>query len=358
MPRSPEELAAVVDALRRTGDADALVALLAENAPRHQGLTPAAAARARGHALAALAATGLPDRALPIVAEVLRTSTSPPEIAGAAIALRGHPGPPAELADALRAALARLAGADPTIDLASPRASAVPREPTTARAEITRTLGLLAEPQAARAGCCAPPPPPPRSVPDDVTVQDQDGRTEPFAACLAGRPALVTFFYTRCDNPYRCSATISRLAGLQRAVRSSDIVGAVTLLAITYDPDFDLPERLRRYGRDRGVQFDPGTRFLRTVTGFGELRRALDLGVGYGATTVNNHRSEAYVLDGRGTVTKTFLRAQWSDDAVLEALRAARLDRARLSHDDCVGRPDQSWSAAAERVSSAGSSSR
>ena len=324
MPRRPEQLAATVDALRRAGDAAGLVALLAENAPHHQGLPPAGAARARGYALAALARTGLPDHALPIVAEVLRTSTHPHEIAGAAIGLRGHPGPPAELAEALRAALDRLAGADPTIDLASPRATAVPHEPTTARAEVTRTLGLLGDRPAALADCCAhPSPPPARRVPEDVRGQDQDGRTDLFASFLAGRPAFLTFFYTRCDNPYRCSATISRLAGLQRAVRRSDLAGAVTLAAVTYDPDFDLPERLRRYGRDRGVEFDAGIAFLRVLTGFGELRRALDLGVGYGATTVNNHRLEGYVLDARGAVTAAFLRERWDDDAVLQALRNA-----------------------------------
>lgn len=296
---------------------------LAENAPRYRGLSPVQAARARGHALAALAETGLPDSALPILTEVLWTSIQPYEIAGAAIGLRGHPAPPPECAAALRAALDRLRGADPTVDLSSPRATAQPRRPTTATAELTRTLDLLRERARPPAGACCAHPPPVGAVPEDVRLQDQDGHEDALAACLGGRPAFVTFFYTRCDNPYRCSATISRLAGLQRAVRGSDLDGAVTLAAITYDPDFDLPERLLRYGRDRGVDFDGNTRFFRAVAGFAALRDALDLGVGYGGATVNNHRIEAYVLDGSGAVAAAFLREQWSVDDALGALRAA-----------------------------------
>jgi protein SCO1/2 len=297
---------------------------LAENAPRYRGLSPAQAARARGHALAALAETGLPDAALPIVTEVLRTSIQPYEIAGAAIGLRGHPAPPQECTAALRAALDRLRGADPTIDLSSPRATAQPRRPTTATAELTRTLDLLRDrPHPPAGACCAPSPSPVRAVPEDVRLQDQHGHEDALAACLGGRPALVTFSYTRCDNPYRCSATIARLARLQRAVRGSDLDGTVTLAAITYDPDFDRPEQLRRYGRDRGVDFDGDTRFFRAVTGFAELRDALDLGVGYGSATVNNHRIEAYVLDAGGAVAAAFLHEQWSVDDALRALRAA-----------------------------------
>jgi cytochrome oxidase Cu insertion factor (SCO1/SenC/PrrC family) len=310
MPRSAE---AAVDRLRRAGDAAGLVALLAESAPQYRGLSPAQATRARGYALAALAATGMPDTALPIVREVLLTSGAPYEIAGAAAALRGHPGPPDDLVAALRAAVDRLRGADPTIDLSSSHRA----QQTTATAELTRTLDLLrARPPA---GCCSHrAEAPARTVPGEIRLQDQDGHL----ATVAGRPAFLTFFYTRCDNPYRCSATISRLAGLQQAVRRSELDGAVTLTAITYDPDFDLPERLRRYGRDRGLDVDAHTRLCRVVTGFAELRAALDLGVGYGGATVNNHRIEAYVLDGAGAVTTAFLREQWSVDDALAALRA------------------------------------
>ncbi len=297
---------------------------LGENAPKYGGLSPVQAARARGAELAACAETGLPDAALPIVNEVLWTSIQPYEIAGAAIGLRGHPAPPPECTAALRAALDRLRGADPPIDLSSPATTA---QPTTATAELTRTLDLLrARARPPADGCCTPTPTPPqptRAVPEDVRLEDQHGHEDGFAACLGGRPAFVTFFYTRCDNPYRCSATISRLAALQRAVRGSDLDGAVTLAAITYDPDFDLPERLRRYGRDRGVDFDAHTRFFRAVAGFAVLRDALDLGVGYGGATVNNHRLEAYVLDAGGAVATSFLREQWRVDDALRALRAA-----------------------------------
>ena len=55
---------------------------------------------------------------------------------------------------------------------------------------------------------------------------------------------------------------------------------AVTLAAITYDPDFDLPARLARYGEDRGFRFGPDARFFRTVSGFSPLRDRFRLAIG------------------------------------------------------------------------------
>ena len=153
-----------------------------------------------------------------------------------------------------------------------------------------------------------------------VELQDQDGRIELFDQYFRGRPAVVAFFYTRCDNPYKCSATITKLAAIQRSLRAQQAGASVTLAAISYDPDFDIPERLRIYGADRGVVFGASTRFFRATSGFAELRRWFGLGVNYGGSTVNRHQIEVYLLDARGAVAASFRRFQWQVDTVLRAI--------------------------------------
>lgn len=350
--------AAVVDDLRRTPDGAAgLARLLPENLPWYTGRAPAQTTRMRGRVLAAFAETGLPDAALPFVREALETGVEPYEVAGAAVALRGCSDPPDGVLPLLLEAVHRIAGVDVTVDLTSP--------PTTALQEIVRTIGCFPDRAAAvlprlerlaaaqerfpepvlvelrrvvaavlgaagrpRVGSCcgsrtASTPAAPSRTPSDlgsVVLEDQDGRTHAFADCFRGQAAVITFFYTRCDNPYKCSATIGRLAELQRALAGPAAPRPVRLAAITYDPDFDVPSRLRRYGTDRGVVFGDDVRFYRATAGFESLRSWLDLGVNYGASTVNRHRIEAYVLDAGGAVTATFARAQWQVDAVLRAL--------------------------------------
>jgi len=154
-----------------------------------------------------------------------------------------------------------------------------------------------------------------------IQLQDQDGTRITFRDFFVGRPSILTFFYTRCQMPEKCSLSIAKLGRLQRAIAQSHLADNVNVAAITYDPVFDLPPRLRAYGADRGMVFDERNRLLRSVKGFPMLQRHFDLGVNYGDVTVNRHRLELFVLDHLGAVATTFTRTQWSEDGVFAALQ-------------------------------------
>jgi protein SCO1/2 len=363
------DLGALVDALRAEPDSVGdLAALLPENLPLYTGRSAAEMTRFRGYLLAAFAETGLPDAALPYVVESLEAGHGPDEVAGAAIGLRGLGASSVDVATPLLRAVENLAGADVTVSFECYRPAWPYAQPTTALTEVVRTIGLLGEqaapavarlaelvgqperfPDALRAemrrvvdaaaadsgccgsgtcACCAAPvearSPGPEPAADDgptaTVLEDQDGRTTTFDEFFPGRPAVVAFFYTRCDNPRKCSLTVTKLAALQRSVEARGLAGAVRIAAITYDPAFDLSDRLRLYGADRGVRFGEHVRFFRVPSGFDEVRRHFDLGVNYGAATVNRHRTEVFVLDPKGGVAQGFSRVQWDVDAVLGVL--------------------------------------
>jgi hypothetical protein len=67
------------------------------------------------------------------------------------------------------------------------------------------------------------------------------------------------------------------------------------------------------------MRFTSSARFFRATSGFPELSRHLGLGVNYGASTVNRHRIELYLLDAAGRTAASFTRLQWEPQAVLEA---------------------------------------
>jgi protein SCO1/2 len=303
-----------------TARRDELVALLSERGPAAAGLTSAEATRRRGFVLASFGEVGLPDEAVPYVREALESGIEPYELAGAAIALRGAPPDPAFVPLVERAIRSR-GGADATLSFEAPDARWPYAEPTSCLAELERTLAWL---QAAPAGHCChatePAPPDGDLALDDVVLQDQDGRSARFADWFGGRPAVVAFFYTRCDNPNKCSLTIARLAQLQALAAERGLRGAFRIAAITYDPAFDLPDRLRRYGADRGLVFDADTCCLRATDGFERLRDQLELGVAYGPSTVSRHRIELYVLDAGGRVATAITRRQWQPVEALAAV--------------------------------------
>lgn len=381
---TPEaEVAATIDDVRRTRvRRDELLALLPDNVSLYQGRTSAEVTRLRGYLLAAFADTGLPPTALPYALEALESGHAPYEVAGAAIAVRAVEGPAAQVVPYLMRAVHNLSGADATVSFEQYDPRWPYAEPTTALTEVLRTIAglgaqaasalaelehlatrrdhpapVLAEmhsaieairsapegcgaargpEHAAAHHCCADAAPVQRfehhaagasSDTLDVALQDQDGRAESFATFFCGKPSVVAFFYTRCDNPYKCSLTVRKLASLQAMIRERGLSRALRLAAITYDPEFDTPKRLELYGSDRGLAFGDDTRFFRSISGFAELSRRFGLNVNYGPSTVNRHQIETYLLDVSGEVAASFTRFQWEPDELLTTVESLFVSR-------------------------------
>ena len=157
-----------------------------------------------------------------------------------------------------------------------------------------------------------------------VTLEDQDGRRIGFRELFAGKSSVVAFFYTRCTNPRKCSLTIEKLARVQRLLWEKGFGDRIQTAAITYDPAFDLPDRLRAYGASRGLTMDEKNRMLRAVRGMAALRGYFQLGVNFIESVVNRHRIEVYVLNPRGEIAASFERIEWDENAVVDAAIAAQ----------------------------------
>jgi len=360
------EIVAYVDHLRTLRDSGGdLVDLLPEQSPIYHGRAAGAAERLRGYILASFERTGLPDSAIAFVIEELEGGHNPYVIAAAAKAARGATTLPAQIVPLLLDAIERIRQSDDVVyfECAAPSGNAA--QPATAlmelfrtlawlgprasialpslkamlechppafsdavRAEIENAVSALSRPSAAPS-CCADEAMPARSVPspqapiEHIELQDQNGVVFKFDDFFAGRPSLLTFFYTRCINPNKCSLTITKLARVGRRADAGGLRGRINIAAVTYDPEFDLPRRLYLYGTNRGLVFDDRTRLLRTTGPFEPFRQCFDLGVGYGSTTVNQHRLDTLVLNGLGRPVASFARVQWREDDVLDALKSA-----------------------------------
>jgi protein SCO1/2 len=153
-----------------------------------------------------------------------------------------------------------------------------------------------------------------------VRFQDHSGAELTFADAFHGRPSIVVFFYTRCDNPTKCPLTMYRFGSLQRLLQESDLSESIGLAAITYDPEYDRPERLLQYAESWGATPSARHRILRTVSDFESLSDYFSLGVNFSASgIVNRHQLEAFVLDMHGHITHVVSRRRW-DEATLMRL--------------------------------------
>ncbi|MFN0091512.1 MAG: SCO family protein [Acidimicrobiales bacterium] len=347
---------------------DELVALLREEHPLYDRLGSFEILRIRGSLLLALGERGLADLALPYVLEELESAHDPYLTAVAARVLRTT-SPRAAFAAPLLDALLYIRQRDDVVRLDAYGGYGSTGESTTATAEVLRTIGWLAEEGRAAlprlralrderpgpvtvaavedaiaaievapgrsAGCCCSPAEPSlqtepthTSLPADlygVEFEDQDGVRLRFEEFFVGRPAIVVFFYTRCDNPTKCALTISKLGRLRRLLRDEGLDDDVRTAAITYDPAFDLPDRMTQYARSWGAPTGADHRMLRTTDDFSVVKTHFELGVNYGPSLVNRHRLEAYVLGPDGTIAASVTRLRWSERDLIDRAVALRV---------------------------------
>jgi protein SCO1/2 len=371
---TPEEtIAELVDEIRESPERrDVLVQLLPERISLYDGRSANATVRMRGYILAAFEKTRLPDAAVPYVLEELENGRDAYLVAGAAKAMRGLDSPTSQVVPFLLKAVENIRYEDDALTFERYK----PRWPitnyTTALTEIFRTFGWLgaharsALPDLEAMGeergdefsrpiraeienaidrirsdarvahdCCSAVPATPSLVGQDlqkkprkvvsiseIELEDQTGNTVTYGSFFSRKPSIVVFFYTRCDNPNKCSLTVTKLARLQKAIVEEQLEGLLRTSAITYDPAYDLPPRLRAYGENRGVMFSDDNRMFRARMGFRELQEYFQLGVNFTGTIVNRHRIELFVLDGRSKIAATFTRLQWDEGEVLEQAKA------------------------------------
>jgi protein SCO1/2 len=155
----------------------------------------------------------------------------------------------------------------------------------------------------------------------DIAFKDQDGRSGVLGH-LVDKPVLITFFYTRCQNSRKCSMAVSRLGALQRHLAQAGIADKVRLLAITYEPQFDTPDRINRYATDRGLRLGENALALQLdAERHQRLVDELQAPVNYNAGWVNAHGVELSLLDAGGRLVRKYTTVLWDNDQVEKDLK-------------------------------------
>ena len=265
------------DLLRRATEVDCcrgpdrgLLMLLREDASIYTGRGAIEAERLRAFVMECVSRAGLASDALAFIREELETAIDPYAVAAAARAVRHLPSLPPDIESLLLGAAERVGAVDEIVCLDTYPAPLVAGG-RSAVAEVMDTLSMVGQATVRQVEPLLETDAPEGAISRlrNVELEDQDGNAVTFGQLFLGRPSVIAFFYTRCMNPDKCSRTIARLGALQGLVGN---VGAV-VAGITYDPAYDLPKRLRRYGEDRGFHFGPLGRLLRSTASFEPIRQ-------------------------------------------------------------------------------------
>jgi protein SCO1/2 len=390
--QSEPQFAALVDAIAADPDRrEQLTDLLREDHPLYDQRGAATVVRMRGWVLLAMARGGLSDAALIFVLEELDTGVDAYLVAAAARALRSYPRPTPALAPFVMRALTNIRYRDEPVSFETYGEYAVSTTDTTAVRELFAALawlgpharGLLPELESLRASsgfprklridvdralqairstdqadgagahaCCAPPGgltsalsrtsnsrPGCESI-ESMVFEDHQAELVTFKEFFQGQPSIVVFFYTRCDNPLKCSLTVTKLARIQKLLEAQGLADRIRTAAITYDPAFDHPARLRVYGQDRGVRMDQHHRMLRATDDNDALRGHFELGVNFVESLVNRHRIEVHILDAEGRTAAFFERIHWDERQVVARAVEVLKENEHHSHSSAAADAD------------------
>ena len=155
----------------------------------------------------------------------------------------------------------------------------------------------------------------------DIAFTRHD-RTAGVLRDVVDRPAVMTFFYTRCQNAKKCSLAVSRLGVLQRRLAQAGLDGHVRLLAISYEPQFDTPDRIHRYASDRGFRLGENALALQLdAIRHQKLVEELQAPANYNAGWINTHGVELTLFDNKGRVVRKYHTLLWDNDQVRKDLQ-------------------------------------
>ena len=159
----------------------------------------------------------------------------------------------------------------------------------------------------------------------DVPLVDQDGQTIHLKD-FSGKAVLVTFIYTRCPVPTFCPRLSSQFARIHNELKTTpDDYSKTQLLTISFDPKYDTPAVLRKYGLAYLEGDASGfSQWDFASTKEADMRRlAQAFGLDYQEQDNQiSHTMNIALIAPDGTLVKSW-STEWTSDELLKTLRQA-----------------------------------
>lgn len=152
-----------------------------------------------------------------------------------------------------------------------------------------------------------------------LTLINQDNKPVVLDS-LIGKPLVMSFIFTRCPLPNACPLIMEKIVKVQEEL-NKEYKDRVFFAVMTFDPEYDTPEVLKKYGESYGVDYDN----LIYLTGKKEdIDKALNHFRVYAkeeAPGQISHTMETMVMDEKGVIKRIFPTSIWSPKSVVEEVK-------------------------------------
>ncbi len=154
----------------------------------------------------------------------------------------------------------------------------------------------------------------------EFQLRNQDGKPVTLET-FKGHPFVVTFIFTRCPLPNFCPRMSQNFSELQKAIRaSSDSLAATRLLSISFDPQFDTSEVLKKYAHSEDADSSIWTFATGDPAEIHSLTTAFSLLVQPESATISHGLATALV-DREGTIVKIWRGNGWTSAEALKEIK-------------------------------------
>jgi protein SCO1/2 len=163
----------------------------------------------------------------------------------------------------------------------------------------------------------------------DYRLINQDGKTIRIQD-YKGKALLLTFIYTRCQDPNQCTLMSSNFAAIdQELQKQPELYGKTHLLSISFDPAYDTPKVLRSYGAAHTGKYSDETfahwEFasgsvdeVKGIAKFFGLRYYQDTSSG---TEQVIHSLRTAVIGPDGKIVKVYRGNEWKPEELIKELQ-------------------------------------
>jgi len=145
----------------------------------------------------------------------------------------------------------------------------------------------------------------------DYTFTNEQGRQVSLSQ-FEGNALVLSFLFTRCPVPTFCPLTARKLAQVQNELLSTD--GSPTnwhILAITVDPEFDTPRRLKQFGETYGHNPDRWSLLTGELIDITALAEQFGMFFWTDEGTIS-HNLRTVVVDSKGVIRTNISGNEWT----------------------------------------------
>ncbi len=150
----------------------------------------------------------------------------------------------------------------------------------------------------------------------DFTLTNQDNEQISLNQFL-DKIVFLSFIYIRCPSPKMCPMTTKNFQRVQESLEG-DLRDKVVFLIVTFDPETDTPEALKRYGEMYGADFQNWHFLTGDVTAIDGVCENYGIIHELKEDGFIRHSLKALLIDQKNDVRKIYIGNQWKPEDIKE----------------------------------------